>query len=259
MPLTGLDALLGLAAAWYLVAARRARFAAWRAAMGVGGFAAIAVALCGPLDELADRLLAAHMLQHLLLMFGAAPLLVIGRPLHAAVHLLSERGRRALGRALHWPGAHALRAGFLRPAVAWMFFCGGLAFWHLPRVYRWALAAESHHLLMHGCFFASGCAFWSVLRRTGSPGGLDHGRAILYVLSAALVTGLPGAVLAFAGRLVYPQVAPLPLPFGLTPLADQQLAGLIMWIPMDLALFGVAAWLFAAWIKDGAASPARAR
>lgn len=247
--MTALDAALALAALAYLLGACPSRITLWRRCALLAGLGVIGLALASPLDDLADRLLSAHMLQHLLLMLVAAPLLVAGVPLRAAWRLLPRVGRRALGRALQRRVARALRTGFERPALAWILFCGGLGVWHLPRVYRWAVAAESRHMLMHVCFLVGGCAFWATVRRVETRRGLDYARTILYVLAAALVTGLPGAVLAFAGHLVYAQPTATPLPFGLTALADQQLAGLLMWIPMDLVLFSVAVALFTAWLR----------
>ena len=136
-----------------------------------------------------------------------------------------------------------------RPATAWTAFCGSIAFWHLPRLYRIAVNDEGLHVIMHLSFLAAGLLFWSVVLEPSGKRRLDFGRSILFVFSAAMVTGIPGALLIFARRVMYqdPNAA---MTFGLSPLEDQQLAGLIMWIPMDLVLFGVAGALFVAWLSS---------
>jgi cytochrome c oxidase assembly factor CtaG len=99
---------------------------------------------------------------------------------------------------------------------------------------------------MHLSFLGSGLLFWSVVLEPAGRRRLNYAGSALYVFSAALITGLPGALIAFAQRAIYVAESRTPIPFGLTVLADQQLAGLLMWIPMDLVLFGVALALFAA-------------
>ena len=125
-------------------------------------------------------------------------------------------------------------------------FCGMVFLWHIPAVYRWAMHGELRHWLMTLGFLGAGLLFWSVVMRPVERRRLDYASCALYVLSAALLTGLPGALITFARRPLYLAEFHGPMPFGLTALADQQLAGLIMWIPMDLILFVVALALMAA-------------
>jgi putative membrane protein len=150
-----------------------------------------------------------------------------------------------------WKALHSetLARIIRRPATAWIAFCGSIAFWHLPKLYRVAVDDEGLHVLMHLSFFTAGLLFWSIVLEPSGKRRLDFGRTILFVFSTAMVTGIPGALLNFAHRVIYqgPNAAPA---FGLTPLEDQRLAGLIMWIPMDLVLFGVAGALFVAWLSS---------
>jgi cytochrome c oxidase assembly factor CtaG len=133
-----------------------------------------------------------------------------------------------------------------RPAPAWLAFCGLLVLWHIPSIFRWVQVMEARHILMHASLLAASLLFWSAVFGRRVPGRFGFAGKALYVLCAALVTGLPGALIAFAPRPLYLLTQVADLPFGLTSLADQQLAGLIMWIPMDLLLFAVALALFAA-------------
>jgi len=135
------------------------------------------------------------------------------------------------------------------PAVGWLAFCGTVLVWHVPAIYRWAVGGELRHSLMHLSFLGSAFLFWSVVLDTGRKRRLNHFACGLFVFSAALVTGLPGALICFALRPLYMLAADTSTHDGLTVLADQQLAGLIMWIPMDLILFAVAIANFAAALK----------
>jgi len=209
------------------------------------GLVVLAIALVSPLHPLADRLVAAHMVQHLLLMLIASPLIVWARPLPVLVWALPRPARRIFARSgIVLRAARTVR----RPATAWIVFCGSIGLWHLPLFYRMAFDDEALHALMHLTFLVAGLLFWSVVLEPSSKRRLDHGRTILFVFSAAMVTGLPGALLSFAQRPIYRISGVNDL--GLTPLEDQQLAGLIMWIPMDLVLFGTAGALFVAWLSE---------
>ena len=208
------------------------------------GLCVLELALSSPLDDLAEHLLSAHMTQHLLLMLIAAPLLVWARPIPYLVWCLPMPLRKGLGSLWNRGGlstiAHLLKA----PAVGWVGFCGTVILWHIPAVYRWAMGDEMRHVLMHVSFLGTALLFWSVILAPARRRILGYAAAGLYVFSAALLTGLPGALIAFARHPLYGDEPAQAMPWGLTALADQQLAGLIMWIPMDLLLFTVALALF---------------
>ena len=211
-------------------------------AMG-GGLLVIYIALASPLDELADQMLSAHMVQHLLLLLLAAPLLVWARPIPVLMWSPPLPIRKAMARLWNKCGLSVAVRALGRPAASWIIFCGIVIVWHVPAVYRWAVGSEILHSLMHLSFLGSGLLFWSVVLEPAGRHRLNYASSALYVFSAALITGLPGALIAFTQRTIY-VAEPHPPPFGLTALADQQLAGLLMWIPMDLVLFGVALALF---------------
>jgi putative membrane protein len=217
-------------------AARRrasgARAAArWRTGCYAGAWIALLAALVSPIDAVSAALFSVHMLQHLLLMMVAAPLFVLGDPMSATVWALPMRGRRALGgwwRRRAWLRAawHLLTA----PLVAWTLHVGVLWVWHYPTFYDHALRTEPVHVLEHATFFLTAVLFWwPVLRRHGRR--LRDGVAIVYLFGAALQGTLLGAALTLVARPLYTAHFGTTTAWGLTPLEDQQLAGLLMWVP----------------------------
>lgn len=216
-------------------------------ALAMGGAILVAeISLASHLARLSHHLLSAHMTQHILLMLIAAPFFVWARPIAYLLGVLPPRMRMHLTQLCNRLGGFRLTESMTRPAFSWAMFCGMVLLWHIPAVYRWAMRAELRHWLMTLSFLGAGLLFWSVVMRPVERRSLDYASCALYVLSAALLTGLPGALIAFARRPLYLGEFHGPMPFGLTALADQQLAGLIMWIPMDLILFAVALALMAA-------------
>lgn len=218
----------------------------------VAGLLVIEIALASPLDGLADQLLSAHMAQHLLLMLIAAPLLVAARPTAYLVWSLPRSCRRILSDLWNPMGLSRCVRLFKAPALCWTSFCVTVILWHIPALYRWAMADEFHHALMHLSFLGAALLFWSVVIAPAHRRRIDAASAGLYVFTAALATGLPGALITFARHPLYVDAPHGSMPFGFSALNDQQLAGLIMWIPMDLILFGVALALFGAALNPSA-------
>lgn len=232
---------------------------AWQAAAYAGGLAALVVALVSPLDALAEALFAAHMVQHLVLMLVAAPLLVLGAPLVPALWALRRGRRHALGR--WWRQARSLRAAWAalsQPGVVWALYAATLWLWHVPVLYQAALASAPIHALEHLTLLASALLFWWTALHPGRSGRLGHGLGVLYVFTAGLQSGLLGILLTFARAPWYPAYAPGEAAWGLSPLEDQQLAGLLMWVPGGLAHLLAALALFAVWLA-GAEREARRR
>ncbi len=204
----------------------------WRLVLYLSGVASLAVALLSPIDELAHLILSAHMVQHLLLMMVAAPLLLLGNPLPVGLWGLPKRIRRAVGRLLtrHAPFRKVLWVVTLMP-VAWLLFVGDLWLWHLPAAYQAALEDPLIHDLEHVAFFGTALLFWWPII---GPAPRLHERvprgfAILYLIAATGQNTLLGALIALPERVLYPYYAGSPSPFGLNPLDDQALAGGIMW------------------------------
>lgn len=253
---------LAVAAGAYAVGTRRL----WRAA-GTGrgvtrgqaacysaGVAALAVALVSPLDALGESLFWGHMVQHLVLMLVAAPLLALGAPVVPSLWVLGAGSRRRLG--LWWHRARVLPglvAVATTPLVAWALHVGVLWAWHLPAVYQAALGNEAIHALEHTSFLGTALLFWWVVLQPVGRRRLNHGMSLLYVVTAGIQSGLLGALLTFAGRPFYPAQSSAAAAWNLTPLEDQQLAGLIMWLPAGLVYLAAAGGLFLAWLRTDAA------
>lgn len=197
--------------------------AAFHAGMLVAG-----LALLGPFDDWAGRSTAMHMAQHMMLIVVAAPLLVLGRPL--------PQWRAALGAWVAAAARPVLRS--TRYPMAWAGLHGlAIWFWHLPGPYMAAVFDNWLHVLEHACFLLTAWPFWwSVLR---APAG-RRGTALLALLITLMHTGLLGAVLAFS-------TAPLYFAESRS-LADQQLAGLLMWAPGGLAYMAGAARCAHRWL-----------
>lgn len=214
--------------------------ACWRAGAFAGGLLALFVALVSPLDALGTALLAAHMVQHMLLVLVAAPLLVLGLPQLGLLWALGEPGRRRVGR---WWRRSALRRLWRRlsqPALAWGLHAGAIWLWHLPDAYQAALANDAVHGVEHASFLGTALLFWWVALGRGSGGRLAPALGVLYLFAFTLQGGLLGALLTFAREPWYPAYAASTAAWDLTPLEDQQLAGLIMWIPSGLVYLAAA-------------------
>ena len=201
------------------------------------GWLALMLALSQPLDEWSEQWLAAHMVQHELLMVVAAPLMVVGAPLVAILWAMPPRVRHALVTAVQ-----------RSPSSAFLLYGLALWIWHVPALYDEALEHEGVHAVEHLCFFGTAALFWWGIVH-GRHGRSGYGAAVVYLFVTAVHGGVLGALLTVSPRVWY---APYLLhhPAGLTALEDQQLAGLLMWVPAGLAFAAGALWLFAAWLRQ---------
>jgi cytochrome c oxidase assembly factor CtaG len=212
------------------------------------GWLALLVALSPPLDELSDTWLVAHMVQHELLMVIAAPLVAISAPLIALLWALpSGLRRRALTAVRRRPIAAAWTA-ITAPVSVFLLHAVALWVWHVPALYDAALEHEGIHAVQHVCFFGSAALFWWGMAH-GRYGRLGYGAAVVYVFATAVHGGVLGALLTLSPRVWYAAYT-THHPAGLTPLEDQQLAGLLMWIPAGLILAAGGLALFAAWLRE---------
>jgi len=176
------------------------------------------------LDEAADSMLAAHMLQHMLIGDLVPLLLVLAVRGPLVVQLVPPRAVRALRRI----GAHRLLALATRPAVAFVVWSAALALWHIPAAYDLALENERLHAFEHGTFLFSGLLIWAALldpaRRRSLPGWRRFG----YAVALLAVSGALANVLILSYRPLYPAYAEPGARFGLSPVRDQDLAALVM-------------------------------
>jgi putative membrane protein len=216
----------------------------WQAACFGGGLVALVLALESPLDALAVALFSAHMVQHLVLLLIAAPLLVLGAPLAPFAWALTPPARRRLG------ALRALRAFATMPAA---FVLNSIAVWawHVPRLYDAALGALPIHVLEHLSFLVTAVLFWWALLGSGRVG---YGSGVLCVFALGLQTTLLGALLTFASAPWYTAHLATTAAWGLSPLDDQQGAGLIMWIPGGVVYLLCALALFSAWLRESSTS-----
>jgi putative membrane protein len=234
--------LLSLSAALYALGLRRL----WRhagprrgvsgrqAAAFAGGWLALVVALVSPLDPLGARLFSAHMLQHELLMLVAAPLLVLGRPLAAWTWAFSPAQRQTLGRWTRvrwWAATWALLTDAL---AAWALHALALWLWHVPQLFEAALRNNGLHVLQHASFLVTALLFWWAVLG-GDPRSRSGGFAMAYLFTTMMHTGALGALLTLAPTPWYPSYAAASGALGLDPVEDQQLGGLVMWVPGGLA------------------------
>lgn len=229
-------------------AMRQRSLSTWRFASFWGGWSMLALALVSPLHPVGEVLFSAHMVQHEMLMIVAAPLLVLSRPLVTFLWGLPFEWRRALGR---WAKTSVVRHSwtFLTdPFTAWCLHAAAILAWHVPFLFQLTLRSEAAHTAQHLSFFLSALLFWWALFY--AHGRMGYGLGVLYIFATAVYTSVLGALLTFAPGLWYPVYGNTTQAWGLTPLEDQQIGGLVMWVPGGLVYLLAGLWLFAGWLKE---------
>jgi putative membrane protein len=209
-----------------------------------------AAALLSPLDAMSHTLFSAHMVQHLVLILLVPPLVVLGSPSLPLLLSLPAGIRSPLQRFRHrnW-GARSLLAA---PLVVWTLHTAALWAWHLPALYEAGLRSDIVHALEHASFFLTALLVWVIV----IPGAKQRPRfaeAAGLTFATILQSGALGAILTFATTVLYPSHKIGAALWGLTPLQDQQLAGVIMWIPAGAVYFLTLAVLFATWLNQAPA------
>jgi cytochrome c oxidase assembly factor CtaG/cytochrome c2 len=231
-------------------AQRGAILGRWRAVSFSAGLFVLLLALVSPLDTVADDLFSAHMFQHMLLLLVIPPLLVYGRPVITWLWAFDLGGRRAVVRGWKRTGLDAAFRGLMHPLVVWVLLTVALCFWHLPGPYDAAVRNEWLHDLEHLSFLLVSLQFWTlVIEPYGQRRALGYGATVVFVVSAGFVMGMIGAVLTFAPAPLYGAYLHTTQAYGLSPLDDQQLAGIIMWIPSNLVHAGALCTVFFAWFR----------
>lgn len=225
-----------------------------RRALAFGaGLACLAAALSPPVEALAARLFSAHMIQHLLLLSAAAPLLVLGRADTVFLWALPQRARRSSAAALHRSSVARAARRLLHPLVVLPTAVGVLWLWHVPALYDAAVRNDLLHGLEHGTFLTTAMLFWHGVLPHRRRAMLDNGGRLLMIGGFAMQAAVLGALITFAAVPLYDSYAEGSPAHGLTALEDQQLAGLIMWIPPILVYLCAAAVGFVGWIDAIAA------
>jgi putative membrane protein len=218
---------------------------------------ALVLALVSPLDAFGARLFCAHMLQHELLMLVAAPLLVLGRPLAAWTWALSPAQRQVVGRWTRVRWWSATWALLTDPLAAWALHALALWLWHLPSWFEAALHNEAWHALQHASFLITALLFWWAVVG-GDARARAGGFALLYLFTTMLHTGALGALLTMAPTPWYPSYAASAGALGLDPVEDQQLGGLVMWVPGSVAYLMAALVVMARLLARPSISPTTA-
>jgi DNA ligase D-like protein (predicted 3'-phosphoesterase) len=221
-----------------------------RARCFAGALLALSLALVSPLDALSGALASAHMVQHVLLLLVAAPLLALSAPsstlLRATprvVRRVSGRWRRRLGPTLHNRGA------LPHPVAMWLLHVGTLWFWHAAGPYEAALESQALHVLEHAGFLVTAFLFWRIVLGGRRAGQVSNGFGVLLVFAMALQSVFLSALLTFARTPWYSGYSATTTRWQLDPLADQQLAGVLMWIPGGLVYLATALALSVNWIR----------
>jgi putative membrane protein len=201
----------------------------------VVGWLTLVLALVSPLDALGGRLFSAHMVQHELLMVVAAPLLVIGRPFAAWTWAFEPPIRQALGRAVQVPWVQGPWSVLTDPVVAWGLHALALWLWHVPSFFSAALRSEGLHILQHASFLVTALFFWWAVFGHDNRRAIGTGQAVGLLFTTMLHTAALGALLSLAPTPWYAPYIATSNALGLDPVEDQQLGGLVMWVPSGLA------------------------
>ncbi|HKI54456.1 MAG TPA: cytochrome c oxidase assembly protein, partial [Anaerolineales bacterium] len=198
------------------------------------------VALVSPLDELGDEyLFSAHMVQHLLLMFGTAPLWLIGTPGWLVDRIIPK----GLTKSVEW---------FAAPISAYVAFISVLFFWHIPSIYGMAQESETIHIIEHLTFIGAGLiGWWPVMGADSSHISKPEPPVrMLYLFLLAVPCTALAAILTFSHTPLYAFYITASHPFGLDVLQDQHLGGLLMWMPTHMFLLLALGITFIKWFVD---------
>jgi putative membrane protein len=212
------------------------------------GLTVLAASLLSPLDRWSSTSFAFHMTQHELLMLIAAPLMVLGRPLPRFLWAFPVGARAVLSRLVRTRAIGQSWKWMLNPLSAWVLHAAVLWIWHAPAFFDAAVRSSAVHDMQHLTFLASALIFWSALFEERIRE--RQGAAVLYLFTTTVHTGVLGALLTFATHPWYSAYLQSPPQASFSPLEDQQLGGLIMWVPASLVYVGVGLALLAQWIQS---------
>jgi cytochrome c oxidase assembly factor CtaG len=221
----------------------------WRAAAYASGWLSLAGALVSPLHWLGEHLFTAHMIEHEIIMAIAAPLIVLARPLGALFWALPKAARRTLQRTGRHPHWRLAWKWLTRPRNATALHGIALWAWHAPPLMDLTITDITLHRLQHLSFFGSALLFWWAMVRRA-----DYGSAAGHVFITMLHMSVLGALIALAPHVLYGAQTLYAPEWGLTPLEDQQLAGLVMWVPAGTIYAGAALAFVALWIGRSSAA-----
>jgi len=204
----------------------------WRLAAFFSGLFSLWIAIGSPLSAFDEVSISAHMVQHLLLMAVAPPLLLLGAPSIPFLRGLPQWiVTGALGPFLRSQPVKWLGHFLVHPAVCWLAATVALLAWHIPAAFELALGSEAWHEVEHICFLSTSILFWwPAVLPFPSDATWSRWSIPVYLFLATLPGGALGAFLIFCDRVVYPSYAAAPRLFGISPLEDQAIAGALMWV-----------------------------
>jgi putative membrane protein len=221
----------------------------WETAAFAGGWISLFVALVSPLHPWGEVLFSAHMTQHEILMLVSAPLFVLSRPLVASVWAMPKNWRSGTKNLIKAKPFEKTWNFLTNAFVAWLVHAVALWIWHIPFLFQATLKSDFVHTLQHTSFFLSALLFWWAI--LASPRGLKaYGAGVLYLFTTSIHSGLLGAFLTFTTTIWYPIYEKSTASWGLTPLEDQQLGGLIMWAPAGIVYIVAGLLMFAGWLRE---------
>jgi putative membrane protein len=227
-----LIALTYLRGTWLLRRAGYPNLPAWRVGSFLLGLFSLWFALASPLDTFGPFVLTAHMLQHMILMMVAPPLILLGESLIPIVRGMPRfAAREFAGPFLNWPIAERVGIALTNPVVALLLMGTAMFVWHVPGPYELAVRSSSWHQVEHACFFFASVIFWwPVVQPWPSRAQWPRWAMVPYLVIADLQNTVLSAVLVFSDKILYPSYAAGPSLFGFTPKEDQAAAGATMWV-----------------------------
>jgi len=219
---------------------------AWRACSCFVGLFLLWVALGSPLSLLDHDLLTVHMVQHLLLMTLAPPLILLGAPLKLLPQLRLQGLADIVSRPLCWVPVRHLGRMLLHPAVGLIGATATLVVWHIPGALMLGLRSETWHGIEQASFLVTGLLFWwPVVEPSRNALKWPESSTLLYLFAATLPCDILSGFLVFCDRVVYPVYSSAPQQLGLNALEDQQFGGALMWTCVTV-VYLIAGSVFAA-------------
>jgi putative membrane protein len=221
----------------------------WEATCFALGWISLFIALVSPLHPWGQVLMSAHMTQHEILMLVAVPLLVLGKPLVVFLIALPQSLARDLAQASNNPTWKRIWHTICQPLVAWTIHAAALWAWHVPALFDATLHSEWIHFFQHASFLITAIIFWWAVI-TSRSAVMSYGTALLYMFTTALHTQVLGVLMSFSRTVWYPTYLHTTQSWAMTPLQDQQLGGLIMWIPAGVVYIIAGLALVAGWMRE---------
>jgi putative membrane protein len=202
----------------------------WRAWSFLAGLLLVRLGLGSSLSLLDHNLLTAHMVQHLLLMTLAPPLILLGAPLKLLPQVPAQRLVELIARPHRWSPMRQLGRMMLHPTFGWIGATATLVVWHIPSIFMLGLRSPTWHGIEQASFLVAGLLFWwPVVEPSRNALRWPESSILLYLFLATLPCDILSGFLVFCDRVVYPVSLSSPRSFGLSALEDQQCAGALMW------------------------------